>query len=189
MNEENIDKILETDLDKEFSKALEIKKHILNFIDKNIIITFLVNTVKESTILNFERPDPEKYISPSMPVLEIYIDEELAKVKYPKLLNLNSKERDKRISARGEVVYSELVVHFTNLMADLYNKIIGKIDESVYDEYLNKLYNFNNTNPDVINSIIKDPNSDEYSYIFTMITSVNFPIDDEQLLSDTGCTV
>lgn len=192
MQSNELDSLLDNE-DKELAKILTIKKHILNFMDKQEIVNFLVGLVKNSTTLKFERPNPENYISPSMPILEILIDTEAAATKYPTEFS-KAKTRKEILDFRSLVVYNELLTHFTNMMTDIYNfLVIGKENyTSMYHDSIMKIIDLSVTTKDHINSIFTpSDDKEDLLFIFSMIYAVNFPYDnpDIDINKDLGCTV
>lgn len=189
----NLDDLIVSDDDHELIKLLTVKKHILNFMNKQEIVNFLVKLVKNSKLIEFERPNPENYISPSMPVLEIKIVENTVKSKFPKEF-AKANSRKEILDFRSKVIYDELLIHFTNMMTDIYNYlVIGKEKfTSLYLDDISKIINLDVTTKEQINSIFMPEDSKEdFLFIFSMIYAVNFPYDNPNvdITKDLGCTV
>ena len=193
-NENSVDDLMSTDMDAEIGRMLEIKKHISNFLNKERLIKFLVDTVKESKCLSFERPNPERYISPSKPMLQLLVDDEAIIKHYGTSTNLVTKIKNKVrlevIDARSNIVHKELCEVFMELMSELFISITRKDYVSTYDSVISEIFDKSRHSADEVNAIFKDSeNIDDYSFIYSLVTAVNFPPLEANLDLDTSCAV
>lgn len=197
MSENNLDNIMHTTQEEndEIIKLLKVKKHILNFLDKKEIIKFLIKLVNKSNLVKFQRSNPENYIIPSMPVLELEVDTNKLQnsAKYKDLLENAGTDRTKILNVRSTVVKDEILTPFSNLMVDLYQVLVNnkEANKSIYRKDIDKILINDKVHPLAINSIYKVNDESELLFIFSLVYAVNFPFDnpDIDIMKDTSCAV
>ena len=107
----------------------EIKRHILSYLDVNILVDKIRSLIEESEVVNFRNARSAKFIDARRPIYAIIIDKDKAMDKYPVKGGFTSEENEAQYW--GQVVQDEVIDPFVTF---LIQSIKG--DESI-QEFLN----------------------------------------------------
>ena len=188
-NSEIIDAI-DNDDTAELMQVMQAKRTVAAALNRKNLIEILREIVDASECLEFISKRAKKFISPSRPELLLQLVDDSVAKRYPaQYEQMRIKDIDIQHSARKDIVKSEIsdviVDFFTAVFmyikngtipanyasqAERVQRITDGTDLNVLRDSINNLFNKKNKDGTV---------SDELGFIFSVITSVSFPAEEE----------
>jgi len=104
---------------KDMQDMRDIKRRVLAYIDKGILIDHIVELIEKSPYLTFKNERSKKYIDRKRPIFYVKVDREsVMKSKEYQVRNKNFSSKNEEVKYLSNVIFMEVITHVTRYITE-----------------------------------------------------------------------